>query len=135
MLYAYYRKKQNGEEKYESQREALLQLYHAINVIYEGLNYGGTFFGHQYKRIPAFVEYSIYLYSTNQAYFDKKYDFNLQMNLYIKLLRQYIQDEEAVNVYNSIKNKTYFDRKKEFEDKIKILDNLNIFCGHAAIFF
>jgi len=46
------------------------------------------------------------------------------MNLYIKLLRQYIQDEEAVNVYNSIKNKTYFDRKKEFEDKIKILDKL-----------
>lgn len=124
LLYAYYTKKQNGEETYKSQREKLLQLYHAINGIYEGLNYGGTFFGHQYKRIAAFAEYSIYLYSKNQAYFDKKYDFNLQKSLYIKLLRQYIEDEEAKNVYNSIKDKAHFDRKKEFEEKIKILDKL-----------
>lgn len=124
LLYAYYLKKKNGINKYETERKTLNELYHTINGIYEGLDYGGTYYGHQYKRIAAFVEYSVYLYRINPDYYNKKYDFSKQKDLYLKQIRQYIDDEESQNVYNKIKDKNYFERKLAFNEKMKMLDSL-----------
>ena len=128
LVYSYYLKQKNGERKYKAQRNKLIELYRAINGLYEGLNYGGTFYGHQHKRLNAFAEYSIYLLSINGENYNKKYDFKNQKNLYIKLITQYVSDEESKNVYyqmDLVENKPKaLKRAKELKGKIDILQKL-----------
>lgn len=128
LVYTYYLKQKNGEKKFKTERQNLIELYRAINGLYDGLNYGGTFYSHQHKRLNAFAEYSIYLLTVNGKYFDKKYDFNKQKNLYIKSLIQYVADEESQNVYYQIdlnENKPRaLERVKELKGKIDILQKL-----------
>ncbi|MEZ2442256.1 hypothetical protein AB6805_11065 [Chitinophaga sp. RCC_12] len=58
LLYSYFWKKKNVNQ--QQRRERLLRLYRYVNEIYGELHHGGTYFGHQYKRIPAYVEYDLY---------------------------------------------------------------------------
>ena len=128
LIYTYFLKQKNGDRKFITERQNLIELYKAINGLYEGLNYGGTFYGHQHKRLNAFAEYSIYLLKNNGEYYDKKYDFRNQKKLYLKSLIQYVTDEESQNVYNQIdlvENKPKaLERAKELEKKIDILQKL-----------
>jgi len=128
LLYTYYLKQKNGEEKFKNEREILTQLYRAINGLYWRLNYGGTYFGHQYIRLNASVEYSIYQLKSGKEYYEKKYNFKKQKDLYIKTLRQYVSDEESQNVYyqEDVGNnkKRANERFKELHEKIDILEKL-----------
>jgi hypothetical protein len=128
LIYAYYLKQKNGEQKFKTERQNLIKLYKAINELYGELNYGGTFYGHQHKRLNAFAEYSIYLLKNNGEYYHKKYDFRNQKKLYLKSIIQYVSDEESQNVYNQIdlvENKPKaLERAKELEKKIDILQKL-----------
>ena len=90
LIYTYYLKQKNGEKEFKTEREKLIKLYRAINGLYEGLNYGGTYFGHQHKRLNASVEYSIYKLKLRKEYYEKKYNFQKQKDLYIKSLIQYL---------------------------------------------
>ncbi len=128
LIYAYYLKQKNGEEKFKSEREKLIQLYRAVNGLYEGLNYSGTYYGHQHKRLNASAEYSIYQLTKGKEYFDKKYNFQKQKDLYIKTLIQYVSDEESQNVdyqedrrYNK---KRATERAQKLQEKINILEKL-----------
>lgn len=127
-MYAYYLKQKNGEAKFIKEREILTQLYKAINSLYWRLNYGGTYFGHQYIRLNASVEYSIYQLKSDKEYYEKKYNFKKQKDLYIKTLRQYILDEESQNVdyQEDLRNnkKRANERFKELHKKIDILEKL-----------
>ncbi|WP_343670563.1 hypothetical protein [Chitinophaga sp.] len=58
LIYSYFLKKKNVGQG--QRRERLLKLYRSINEIYGELAQGGTYFGHQFNRIPAFVEYDLY---------------------------------------------------------------------------
>jgi hypothetical protein len=128
LLYAYYLKQKNGEKKFESERKNLIKLYRTINEFYGDLNYGGTFFGHQYKRLCGYAEYSIYLLSVNRERYDKKYDFKKQKTLFIESLIQYLNDEESKNVYNFedlVSNKAKANsRRKQFQEQINVLEKL-----------
>ena len=128
LIYAYFLKQKNGEKKYKKERQNLIELYKAINGLYGGLNYGGTFYGHQHKRLNAFAEYSVYLLKNNGEYYNKKYDFRNQKKLYLKSLIQYVTDEESQNVYyqmDLVENKPKAsERTKELEKKIDILQKL-----------
>lgn len=128
LLYAYYLKQKNGEKKYKTERETLVELYRAVNGLYEGLNYGGTYYGHQHKRLNASAEYSIYQLTKGKEYFEKKYNFQKQKDLYIKAVMQYVADEESQNSYNEEdridgkgKNSK---RAKQLQEKINILQKL-----------
>ncbi|MEQ1734144.1 MAG: hypothetical protein ABL940_10745, partial [Bacteroidia bacterium] len=90
LLYAYYIKQQNGIEKYKTERATLIKLYQAINGIYWKLNCGGTYFGHQHKRLVADAEYSIYDLRFNSLNYIKKYSYEKQKENYLHSLRQYI---------------------------------------------
>jgi len=61
------------------------------------LNYGGTYYGHQYSRIEGYAEYDIYCYSRRADFFDKTYDISNQRKLYIASIRQLIIDEVKVD--------------------------------------
>lgn len=128
LVYAYYLKQKNGEQKYKLEREKLIQLYHAVNGLYQSLNYGGTYFAHQFKRLYADAEYSIYQLAVGKEYYDKKYDFQKQKKLYIQSLTQYVADEESQNSYNqddSIDGKgKNSKRAKQLQEKINILQKL-----------
>lgn len=122
VLYGYFLKLKNGEKKYQIQRERLIKIYRTINDIYGYLNYGGTYFGHQYKRITGFVEYSIYSLINNDGYYKRMYNFTKQKKLYILSFKQLIEDELSVD------NETFGDDKKikkiEILDKLRKLDSL-----------
>lgn len=128
LVYTYYLKQKNGITKFKTERKNLIDLYRAINGLYEGLNYGGTFYGHQHKRLNAFAEYSIYTLSINKEYFEKKYDFHKQKELYIKLLEQYVADEESKNTdyqIDLVNNKPKaIKRVKKLQEKIDVLEKL-----------
>jgi hypothetical protein len=122
-LYAYFLKRFNGDVNFKSARKNLVNVYYQINDICETLHRGGTFFGHQYYRIPAIAEYSIYLYKGSREDFVRKYNYSKQKELFIASIRQLVIDEESVNFdyVNSSKKKK---RLKELLKSINNLDNL-----------
>lgn len=126
ILYAYILKKENGDKKYQPERKNLIELYRNINGIFEGLANGGTYFGHQHRRIVGYAEYSVYLYSQIDSlndYFTKKYDITKQKQLYISSLLQLINDEESFD-FNTIDKKGKAERKKEFLEKVNNIKKL-----------
>jgi len=128
LVYTYYLKQKNGNEKFKKERETLIELYRAVNGLYQGLNYGGTYFGHQHKRLNADAEYSIYQLVIGKEYYEKKYDFKKQKKLYIQSLIQYVADEESQNSYNEEDriegNGKNTRRAKELQKRIDILQKL-----------
>ncbi|GAA4150562.1 hypothetical protein GCM10022217_03630 [Chryseobacterium ginsenosidimutans] len=97
ILYAYFLKQKNGSEKYAEQRKKLIDIYSNINSLFQYLEYGGTYFVHQHPRILGYAEYSIYLYPKSKDEFHKTYDISKQKDLYLKSLRQLIDDDSKID--------------------------------------
>jgi hypothetical protein len=121
IVYAYFLKQKNGIAKYSLRRKKLFEIYNTLNSLFGNLNYGGTYFGHQYSRIEGYAEFSIYWYRHYEDYFDRPYDITKQKTFYIGGLKQLILDEEQID-NNTIGRKEKAERRKELFDKIKILD-------------
>jgi hypothetical protein len=96
ILYAFFLR-QNLDVKYAPRRKTLTQIYDSINSIFSRLQGGGTFFGHQYRRIIAYAEYSVYWYSKRPDFFDKWYAISEQKELYLRSLHQLVKDELSKN--------------------------------------
>lgn len=119
-LYAHFLKQKNGEARYSRQRTQLIDLYRNINALFGNIQYGGTYFGHQHARILGYVEYSVYLYSRSRENIEKTYDIAKQKELYIKSLRQLIEDENKIDVETHGTEKT-----ERIKEQNKIVDNLD----------
>ncbi len=120
ILYAYFLKQKNGEQKYEKERKKLIDIYLKINSLFGHFQYGGTYFGHQHKRILGYAEYSIYLLPKDKNDIEKTYDISKQKNLYIKSLKQLIRDESKIDFYTLGKEKN-----KRTKKLYKIVDELD----------
>ncbi|RZJ89230.1 MAG: hypothetical protein EOO20_11540 [Chryseobacterium sp.] len=96
-LYAHFLKQKNGITKYIQQRKKLIEIYSRINSLFGHLQYGGTYFGHQQMRILGYAEYSIYLFPKEKNELEKTYEITKQKDLYIKSLRQLIEDENKID--------------------------------------
>ncbi len=123
VLYAYFLKHKNGIKKYSARRKKLIELYNTLNSLFNQLNYGGTYFGHQYSRIEGYTEFSIYWFASYEDYFDRPYDITKQREYYIGGLKQLILDEEKID-YNTIGKKEKEERRKELFKKVDNLDKL-----------
>ena len=89
-LYAYFLNKRNDDTSISSRSNQLTQTYELINSLFQKLQGGGTYFGHQLSRIQAYVAYDIYqLQWSNQPH---KKDISKQKALFIQSLRQIITD-------------------------------------------
>lgn len=119
-LYAFFLKQKNGIEKYAQQRKKLIDIYSNINSLFGHFQYGGTYFGHQSRRISGYAEYSIYLLPKKKEDIEKSYDITKQKELYIKTLRQLIDDESKID-FNTLDNNK-IERAKELN---RIVDELN----------
>jgi len=97
-LYAYFLRLRIGDKPFATQRAKLIKLYGDINSIFEKLAGGGTYFGHQETRILGDAEYAVSLYPKNKDdYYTKTYNIAAQKELYIKALKQLIDDELSIN--------------------------------------
>lgn len=124
VLYSWFLKSKNGEEKFKERREKLIQIYSAINNFSSYLESGGTYFGHMQKRILAYAEYSVCLFSDYKEYFIKSYDISKQREIFIKSLRQQILDESSINLD--------FQGEKKIERDVelnKIVDSIEKFIS------
>ena len=121
MLYSYFLIQINGEQKYATQRKRLFQLFSKINELFASIEQGGTYFGHQQKRLLAEVEYAIYLMPKDKSEIQKIYDIKKQKQLYIQALRQLVGDEVTNNEEIEPQHKS--DRVKRLN---KIVDDINL---------
>jgi hypothetical protein len=121
MLYAYFLKEKNGIAKYATRRNKLFEIYNTLNSIFGNLRHGGTYFGHQHKRIEGYVEFSIYWFRHYEDYFDKPYDITKQKSFYIGGLKQLIVDE-VKNDTDIIDIKEKAERQKELFAKVTVLN-------------
>lgn len=119
VLYAYFLKQKNGVDNNKVMRKKLIDIYRNINSLFASLNHGGTYFGHQYKRILGYAEYSVYLNPYFKNMNEKTYDITKQKELYIKSLRQLIDD---VSKIDDELGEEKIARNKELN---KIVDDLN----------
>jgi hypothetical protein len=92
ILYAYFLKQKNGVNECAERRKTLIDIYLYINALYQRLQHGGTYFGHQTSRVLGYAEFSIYLYKLNENEISKAY-IGKQRKLYIQSLRQLVNDE------------------------------------------
>jgi NADH:ubiquinone oxidoreductase subunit len=92
-LYAYFLKQKNGDAVYSKRRRTLLLIYEKINELFQNIQDGGTYFGHQVSRIEGYVEYDIYQHKwyKKEQYQDEK-KIAKQKALFIETLRQIIID-------------------------------------------
>ncbi len=140
ILYAYFLRKQFRLDQYDKQRHNLVVIYNDINAIYGSLNFGGTYFGHQYRRIAGYAEFAIYQYNQNSGYYDKDYGIKKQKVIYINSLRQFVRDELAdEKKFNqaiiSMKNKN--ELRSSLEKLIKEIESLitdNFYLKNAQRF-
>lgn len=102
VLYAYFLKQKNGAEKFSVQRQELINIFTKINSLFANLKRGGSYFSHQKCRILAYVEYSIYLINNSVS---KKDDFNIQKALYLQSLKELIDAECNLYIYDTEQEK------------------------------
>jgi len=123
ILYAYFLKHKNGIAKYSVRRKKLLEIYNTLNDLFGMLNYGGTYYGHQYSRIEGYAEFSVYWFRHYEDWFDRPYDITKQRKFYIAGLKQLILNEEKIdNITTGKKEKA--ERRKELFDNADKLNKL-----------
>lgn len=120
ILYAYFLKQKNGVKEFAQQRKTLIKIYSCINALFEQFEYGGTYFAHQTKRISGYAEYSIYILPKSKNDVFKTYEIKKQKELYIKSLRQLIEDENKIDP-NALGN----EKIERIKEQNKIIDELD----------
>jgi hypothetical protein len=121
ILYAWFLKNKQGIAKYAVRRKKLLEIYRTLNSIFGQLNYGGTYFGHQYARIEGYAEFAVYWFNHYPKVFERPYDMSKQKALYIEGLKQLIRDEVSIdeNLF------TEEARKKRVIELFRYVNHLN----------
>ena len=98
-LYAYFLKQKQSKNAFSKERKNLISIYTSINSIFGLINNGGTYFGHQHKRISAYAEYSIYLITKTKSNVAPNQDINKPIHRYLKSLERLI-NEKTKNDFN-----------------------------------
>jgi len=114
MIYAYFLREKVGD-KFSKKRKQLIEIYKNINRLHSRIQYSGTYFGHQYYRIYGYAEYDLYYHSLDED-FEKTYNISKQKDLYIKSLRQLIEDEMEIDFEIQSDNKRIEERRKSLNE-------------------
>lgn len=122
MIYAWSLGKKHPGEAYRRQRANLTAIYSTINRLFDDFEYGGTYFGHQSRRIPAYAEFVLTGEAYDSKHSDKSYDIGPQKKLYITSLRRLIEDESSID--NNTLGKEKLARKRTLNKVVDQLDAL-----------
>ena len=121
-LYSYILRKNKKLEPYRLLKDDLLKIYRKINSLYSAIDYGGTYYGHQYCRAQGIAEYWMYQKKEKKV---PTFDF------FIKQDCQPFMDSLRSNVKTFIESDNYLytdelkqERIKELQTHIDDLDAL-----------
>lgn len=120
-LYAYFLSQKNISKEVMVNKERLTKIYNTINEIYWYIQHGGTFFVHKYRRIPAFVEFTLFMNSLNDNAEINPYFIKVK-HTYIKSLRESVV--QGVNLNDEFLESERPERKKEINVVVNELDSL-----------
>lgn len=135
LLYAYFLQQRNGVTAFFLERQKLIDIFSNINNLFRNFQYGGTYFVHQSRRILGYAEYSVYLIPKTQEGINKTYDITKQKELYIKSLRQLINDESNIDYITLGPER--ISRKQKLNTLVDSLDRLitdNFYLRRAQAF-
>jgi hypothetical protein len=90
ILYSYFLRQKQSENKFDTIRENLISIYQHINDIFSRLVNGGTYFGHQYYRINGYAEYGVYEFRQFADTYNDLTDIQTLKQLYIASLKELI---------------------------------------------
>lgn len=93
ILYAYFLRQKQNDKDLELVREDLIIIYRTINDIFSYLQYGGTYFGHQYSRLNGYAEYGVYEYRSFYEIDNKLTNVQKLKQLYLTSLKEIIHNE------------------------------------------
>lgn len=122
LLYAHFLRERNGRG-HETKRKKLREIFWNINALFQKAEYGGTFFGHQHQRIPAYAEYILHTEPEDEINFQKTYSVTEQKRLYLESLRQLIRDVISIDI--ELRNRQQKRERSRFLNKnVQALDTL-----------
>lgn len=93
ILYSYFLRQKQNDKELELVREDLISIYQTINDIFSYLQYGGTYFGHQFNRINGYAEYGVYEYRSFSDIDNKLTNIQKLKQLYLASLKEIIHKE------------------------------------------
>ncbi|MBG9377689.1 hypothetical protein I5907_15715 [Panacibacter sp. DH6] len=97
ILYSYFLRQKYNDKNLDTVRENLITIYQTINDIFGYLQYGGTFFGHQFNRINGYAEYGVYEYKSFSDIDNKLTDIGRLKMLYLTSLKEIIHREAELD--------------------------------------
>lgn len=136
-LYGYFLQKRfNSDIKLEKSRQKVVELYQTVNQLFGGLKGGGTYFGHQNKRITGYAEYSIYRLNKYEKELVKQYDIAKQRQLFINLMNQLIEDEVLIDTDRVDKQEKEKQKRKLYKltERLSILLTDSFYLNEALEF-
>ena len=123
ILYSHFLRQKQNDKDLDTVRENLISIYQNTNDIFGYLNYGGTFFGHQYNRINGYAEYGVYEYRSFSDIDNKLADIQKLKQLYLTSLKEIIHRE--IELDNEIPQKSEkIKRENELLKYVATLDKI-----------
>lgn len=117
LLYTYFLRKKNGD-KYDEERDSLINIYRKLNEFYQELNRGGTYFGHMFGRIVGYAEYDIYYFPQ-----EKK---GISINNFVEQKKKFISSFDK-DINKEIEESSYLGtdiNKGKLQEYVKDLNNM-----------
>lgn len=134
--YYYLMRKRNGEGFWTEPREKLQTMFMLLNDLSLCEGIGGNYHGHEIAHILADTEFDIYLLKNSQGLLHDSYDMSKQIHLYIECLRQWVRDENGLQL--EYKGAEKVNREKEFQiivDKLESVITNGYYLDQAREYF
>lgn len=125
LLYSYFLRQRQNENKFDTIRENLIAIYQHINDIFSRLVNGGTYFGHQYFRINSYAEYGVYEFRQFADTYNDLAGIQTLKQLYIASLKELIHMRIAADK-DLHHRKDRMNKENELNKHVAALDKLII---------
>jgi hypothetical protein len=118
ILYAWFLKKKNGQQKFVKERKTLSDIFYHINYIKCFFSKGGTYYIHLYRTMMAEIEYRIFQISRSDSSFLESTDFQAEKDTLIKSLKKKLFNSTDKDI-DSLEKELYTDQTLNLQSILK----------------